>query len=70
MPGDHSAGDVNIDRALEAGLVFRPLTKTVSDTSQWLQTKPQPQTDGLAGLMDSGTEDELLTAWAARDQER
>lgn len=37
-PGEHGIMQTNVDRALVAGLRFRPLAETVRDTYAWLQT--------------------------------
>jgi 2'-hydroxyisoflavone reductase len=42
MPGVDWAS-VAIDKALDAGLTFRPLADTVSDTLAWLRDHPAPQ---------------------------
>ena len=34
----------NVDRALKAGLTFRPIEDTVRDTLTWAQTQPTPET--------------------------
>lgn len=52
---------VNISRALSAGLRFRPLTETVADTFAWAQTRP-PDYEWVNGLKPE-REAELLTAW-------
>jgi 2'-hydroxyisoflavone reductase len=42
-PDEYGSMQVNIDRALTAGLHFRPLIETVSDTYAWLQTSDHPR---------------------------
>ncbi len=42
-PEDYGLMEVNIDRALTAGLHFRPLAETVRDTYAWLQTSDHPR---------------------------
>jgi 2'-hydroxyisoflavone reductase len=37
QPGEYGIMEANIDRALAAGLTFRPLAETVRDTYAWLQ---------------------------------
>jgi 2'-hydroxyisoflavone reductase len=37
-PGEYGIMEANIDRALAAGLTFRPLAETVRDTYAWLQS--------------------------------
>jgi 2'-hydroxyisoflavone reductase len=50
--------NININKALKAGLTFRPLSQTVSDTLNWLKTRPD--THQLKVGMDIATETELL----------
>jgi len=51
----------NIDRALDAGLTFRPLEDTIRDTLTWDATRP-PDHDMRAGLTPD-RETELLREW-------
>ena len=50
--------NINIDKALKAGLTFRPLSKTVSDTLDWIKTRP-PVKKLKVGI-DIARETELL----------
>ncbi|HEX8250533.1 MAG TPA: NAD-dependent epimerase/dehydratase family protein [Pyrinomonadaceae bacterium] len=50
---------VNVDKALRAGLEFRPLRETVQDTLNWRKTK----TGELKAGIDSEKEKELLRKW-------
>jgi len=50
--------NININKALKAGLSLRPLSKTVSDTLQWLKTERGD--DKLKAGMDIATETSLL----------
>jgi 2'-hydroxyisoflavone reductase len=50
--------NININKALKAGLNFRPLSQTVSETLAWL--KSRPETRKLKIGMDIATETELL----------
>ncbi len=50
--------NINITKALKAGLNFRPLSQTVTDTLTWLKTKPGSRK--LKVGMDIATETELL----------
>jgi 2'-hydroxyisoflavone reductase len=50
--------NININKALKAGLSFRPLSKTVSDTLAWLKTRPENFKIKVG--MDIATETELL----------
>jgi 2'-hydroxyisoflavone reductase len=51
----------SIDKALAAGLTFRPLEETVRDTLAWHTTRP-PDHEWRAGLKPE-REAELLKAW-------
>ncbi len=53
----------NIDRALAAGLTFRPVAETVGDTLAWLATRPS-DTVWRAGL-PAEREAQLLAQWHA-----
>lgn len=55
---------VGNERAVAAGLTFRPLSETVRDTLAWDATRP-PDTERHAGL-DREREAEVLAAWKAR----
>jgi 2'-hydroxyisoflavone reductase len=62
MPVEEAAWEmVSIDKALEAGLKFRPLEQTVHDTLAWDRTRPmdEPRRNGLA----SEREIHLLEKW-------
>jgi nucleoside-diphosphate-sugar epimerase len=54
-------GDVNCQRALAAGLTFRPLEETVRDTLAWRKTTPA-DAEWPAGLKPD-REEELLALW-------
>lgn len=61
-------GRVSIQRALDAGLTFRPLAVTARDTIDWFKTLPaERQGKMLAGLTPE-REKELLAAWHARSR--
>jgi len=51
----------NINRALAAGLTFRPVTETIADTLAWLATRPD-DTVWRAGLT-AEREAQLLAEW-------
>lgn len=57
----------NIDKALAAGLTFRPLAVTAKDTLDWNKTRPAADLDSLAQGKIAGIsaerEAEVLTAW-------
>ena len=50
--------NININKALKAGLKFRPLSQTVTDTLAWLKTRPS--TRKMRVGMDISRETELL----------
>lgn len=56
------AYDVDVDRAIEAGLVFRPLAETVRDTLEWDRSRPEDERGRKAGLPRE-REREVLEAW-------
>jgi 2'-hydroxyisoflavone reductase len=58
---------VRIDRALEAGLTFRPLAETSRDTIEWHKTRPEEQRVELRAGLKPEREAELLEAWHSRD---
>jgi 2'-hydroxyisoflavone reductase len=52
---------VSVQRAVDAGLTFRPLAETVSDTLDWQATRPQDY--ALKIGLTPERETELLAAW-------
>jgi 2'-hydroxyisoflavone reductase len=64
LPGEAGWSQVNIDRALAAGLTFRPLADTMRDTLSWSQAHPQP--DPLPAGLNRERETQLLKAWRER----
>ena len=62
-----SVGTLRVDRALAAGLTFRPLSETVRDTLAWwehvdAERKSKPMRSGLTAEREA----ELLAKWHAR----
>jgi 2'-hydroxyisoflavone reductase len=57
--------DVDVSRAVAAGLTFRPLAETVRATLEWARTDEQGGLRDDAGLAPE-REAELLAAWRAR----
>ena len=53
---------VSIERALGAGLVFRPLTDTIRASWEWDHDRMEPMKAG----MEPEREDALLTEWSQR----
>ena len=63
---DDPLGFVRIDRAVEAGLTFRPLADTALDTIEWHRTRPEERRAQLRAGLTPEREAELLAAWHAR----
>ena len=59
--------NMNINKALKAGLKFRPLSQTVNDTLTWLKTRPE--TKKLKVGMDIARETELLIRYMQEFQD-
>ncbi|HWW77338.1 MAG TPA: hypothetical protein VNZ44_18190, partial [Pyrinomonadaceae bacterium] len=57
---------LNVERAVAAGLSFRPVAETARDTLEWDLTRP-PDLERKAGLK-RGREREVLAAWRVRRQ--
>jgi len=57
---------INGQKAIAAGLTFRPLVETTRDTLAWDSSRPQP-VERLAGITPA-RESELLNAWRVRNQ--
>jgi 2'-hydroxyisoflavone reductase len=53
------------DRAVAAGLAFRPLADTARDTLDWFRTLPAERQANLRAGLDAGREAEVLAAWHA-----
>ena len=58
---DAGAARLNISKALQAGLKFRPLEETIRDTLAWARTRPADHT-WRAGMKPE-REAELLREW-------
>ena len=56
----------NIDRALAAGLSFRPLAETVRDTMRWWNGLPEERRRAPKAGLPVEREREVLAAWHAR----
>jgi len=55
---------VNIDRALKAGLTFRPISETVRGTLDWWDTVSQERKDkDMRAGISADRETELLAKW-------
>ena len=66
IPGDPLMF-ISIERALEAGLTFRPLARTCIDLLEWDETRPEEERTNRRAGMSREREQELLAAWHARD---
>jgi 2'-hydroxyisoflavone reductase len=61
-------GSRSVDRAVKAGLVFRPLQETIADTLTWFDGLDEERRAGVtqrAGI-PAEKEAEVLAAWHAR----
>ena len=69
-PDERGFARRNIDRALAAGLTFRPLAVTARDTLDWVKTLPEADKQRIADATRAGLpaqrEAEVLAAWAAK----
>jgi 2'-hydroxyisoflavone reductase len=65
IPGDPLM-NVSIDRALAAGLTFRPLAVTVRDLLEWDRSRPAGSRTGPPPGLAPERERELLDAWHRR----
>lgn len=64
-PEDAGLDEVSIQRAIAAGLTFRPLAETVRDTLAWDLARPDEAREGSPALRPE-REIELLREWHAR----
>jgi len=53
------------DKAVAAGLSFRPLAETARDTLAWFRTLPAERQANLRAGLDAGRETAVLAAWRA-----
>ncbi|MHC5007450.1 MAG: NAD-dependent epimerase/dehydratase family protein [Planctomycetota bacterium] len=60
---------VNIDKAIKAGLLSRPLAETVRDTLTWYHAWPLDTPFPWRGGITAEREAEVLAAWHARSKE-
>lgn len=70
VPGSgDTAGFARLDnsKAIGAGLTFRPLPTTASDTLAWFRTQPAERQATLRAGISAAREAEILAAWRARD---
>lgn len=59
----------NIDRAIEAGLTFRPLADTVVATMDYWKTLPAEKHESPRAGCPAELEESTLKAWHARESE-
>ncbi|MCH7716781.1 MAG: NAD-dependent epimerase/dehydratase family protein [Gemmatimonadetes bacterium] len=57
---------VNCSKAIAAGLTFRPLAETASDTITWFKTLPAERQSEMGAGLSAEREAEVLAAWQAR----
>lgn len=57
---------VNFSKAIAAGLTFRPLAETASDTITWFKTLPAERQSEMGAGLSAEREVEVLAAWQAR----
>lgn len=65
MPGD-GLSFVSVERAVAAGLTFRPLARTAYDTIEWDRTRPAEERENRRAGISREREAEVLAAWHAR----
>ncbi|TKS53861.1 NAD-dependent epimerase/dehydratase family protein [Luteimonas yindakuii] len=71
FPQDHEYGgygQVDNSRAIAAGLVFRPLSTTVTDLLEWHRALPAERQAGQRAGMSREREAELLREWHAQGE--
>lgn len=61
----HPVMNVRLERALAAGLTFRPLAETVRDTLAWHASQPEERRSNIRAGLSSEREAEVLAAWHA-----
>lgn len=59
-------GRANIEKAVAAGLTFRPLAVTAAETLAWHRTRPVEQQAKMRAGLTAEREAEVLKAWHAR----
>ena len=58
-------------KGVAAGMTFRSVEETARDTLKWIEEEAPPEDrDDLLGVLNADTEDRLLEAWKARQQDR
>ena len=71
-PTNHGFSTRNGDKAIAAGLTYRPLAVTAKDTLDWHRTRPADElkamADGALAGISAEKEAEVLAAWHAKQQ--
>ena len=67
---DYGMMSVRNDKAIAAGLTFRPLAATLRDTAAWWPTVPQARRDKPKFTITPEQEAQALTDWRKRGQSR
>jgi 2'-hydroxyisoflavone reductase len=65
-PDNQGWGRVSIERAVKAGLIFRPLAITARDTIDWFKTLPAERQGKMVSGLPPEREKEILALWRAR----
>lgn len=65
IPGD-ALSYVNIERALAAGLTFRAIDQTATDTLQWDRARPEAERENRQAGLSRDREREIIAAWKNR----
>jgi len=69
----HAFGDVDVARAIEAGLTFRPLEETLSATFDWARARPREPRSlrfgsiAIPNALSREREAGVLRAWRGRE---
>lgn len=59
-------GTIRVDRALDEGMVLRPISETIRDTLAWWHTEPEDRRLSLRAGLKADREAELLKEWHAK----
>ncbi len=65
---DGGLGQINIQRALDKGLSFRPLAETARDTLAWFKAQPKERQEKLKAGITAEREAEVLAAWKKKEK--
>jgi 2'-hydroxyisoflavone reductase len=66
IPG-HAVMNVRLERALEAGMTYRPLAETVADTLEWHTGLDEERRATVRAGLAAEREAEVLAAWHSRE---